>query len=126
MVAVAVVRLFAAFEPNRQAHVNPPRWVYLMALFTRFSRMRRSFSQSAMDKGHIRRHRAGEPHVFAFRDRDQRLAHELGQIDEIHGFGQKLVLFSSVLGNDEDVVHHVQQKGGIRFDFAHGLAGLGR
>ena len=77
-------------------------------------------------QGHIRRYRAGEPHVLAFRDRGQRLAHELGQIDEIHRFGQKLVLFGGVLGNDEDVVHHVQQKGGIRLDFAHGLAGLGR
>ena len=35
------------------------------------------------------------------------------------------VLLGGVLGNDEDVVHHVQQKGGIRLDFAHGLAGLG-
>ena len=125
MVAVAVVRLFAAFEPNRQAH-EPASMGVLDSIVHQVLQNAAQLLPIGHAQGHVRRHRAGESHILAFRDRDQRLAHELGQIDEIHGFGQKLVLFSSVLGNDEDVVHHVQQKGGIRFDFAHGLAGLGR
>ena len=35
-----------------------------------------------------------------------------GQVHEVHGLGHKLVLLGRVLGNDEDVVHHVQQQGG--------------
>ena len=116
---------FPVLEPNRQAH-EPTSMGVLDSIVHQVLQNASQLLPVGHAQGHIRRYRAGEPHVLAFRDRGQRLAHELGQIDEVHRLGQKLVLLGGVLGNDEDVVHHVQQKGGIRLDFAHGLAGLGR
>ena len=115
---------FPVLEPNRQAY-EPATVSVLDGVVHQVLQNAPQLLPVGHAQGHIWRHRAGESHVLAFRDRGQRLAHELGQIDEVHRLGQKLVLLGGVLGNDEDVVHHVQQKGGIRLDFAHGLAGLG-